>query len=593
VTRYTADSRDRVREAVDMIALVSARTELRRAGASEWVGLCPFHEERSPSFGVNPDDKVYHCFGCQASGDAFTFVMETEGLDFTGALEALADRFGVQLETEAEDPEATSRRQRRERLHTLLGRAAAYYARYLWESAEAAAARKYLLGRGLSEETLRGFRVGYAPSAWDRILLASHRAGFSDEELLAVGLAQRSHTNPGRIFDRFRERIMFPAADARGRVVGFGARAMRPNQPPKYLNTSDGELYHKRRVLFGIDLARPAAARATRAVLVEGYTDVLALHQAGLRNAVGIMGTSLTEEQVAELERVVGVSGVLELCLDADRAGQEAMLRAARLAAGRKLELRVVPLPEGKDPAELIETEGADRLRERVESSVPFVVFHVERILARANTTSAEGKDRAIAELRPVLAELPASVLREDLLRRIAGRLELSEMTLASLVAHGGPVPPARSAERRQVPRTIDPAVRSERAFLVLCIALPEAGRSALQAIDPEQHLTSERLRRAARHLAGQTEMPLSGLAPQDEELAQVMADLVARAGRAGEVSREQLEQQRLLLERARLERAIRRAREEGGPKIRELAREREQVLHDIHAIDARMEKAV
>jgi len=328
-------------------------------------------------------------------------------------------------------------------------------------------------------------------------------------------------------------------------------------------------------------------------VLVEGYTDVLALHQAGLRNAVGIMGTSLTEEQVAELERVVGVSGVLELCLDADRAGQEAMLRAARLAAGRKLELRVVPLPEGKDPAELIETEGADRLRERVESSVPFVVFHVERILARANTTSAEGKDRAIAELRPVLAELPASVLREELLRRIAGRLELSEMTLASLVAHGGPVPPARSAERRQVPRTIDPAVRSERAFLVLCIALPEAGRSALQAIDPEQHLTSERLRRAARHLAGQTEMPLSGLAPQDEALAQVMADLVARAGRAGEVSREQLEQQRLLLERARLERAIRRAREEGGPKIRELAREREQVLHDIHAIDARMEKAV
>jgi len=593
VTRYTADSRDRVREAVDMIALVSARTELRRAGASEWVGLCPFHEERSPSFGVNPDDKVYHCFGCQASGDAFTFVMETEGLDFTGALEALADRFGVQLETEAEDPEAASRRQRRERLHTLLGRAAAYYARYLWESAEAAAARKYLLGRGLSEETLRGFRVGYAPSAWDRILLASRRAGFSDEELLAVGLAQRSHTNPGRIFDRFRERIMFPAADARGRVVGFGARAMRPNQPPKYLNTSDGELYHKRRVLFGIDLARPAASRATRAVLVEGYTDVLALHQAGLRNAVGIMGTSLTEEQVAELERVVGVSGVLELCLDADRAGQEAMLRAARLAAGRKLELRVVPLPEGKDPAELIETEGADRLRERVESSVPFVVFHVERILARANTTSAEGKDRAIAELRPVLAELPASVLREELLRRIAGRLELSEMTLASLVADGGPVPPARSAERRQVPRTIDPAVRSERAFLVLCIALPEAGRSALQAIDPEQHLTSERLRRAARHLAGQTEMPLSGLAPQDEALAQVMADLVARAGRAGEVSREQLEQQRLLLERARLERAIRRAREEGGPKIRELAREREQVLHDIRAIDVRMEKAV
>src|SRR5436305_6506925 len=282
MTRYTADSRDKVREAVDMVALVSARTELRRSGGSEWIGLCPFHDERTPSFGVNADEKLYHCFGCQASGDAFTFLMETEGLDFTGALESLADRFGVQLQTEAEDPQAAARRQRRERLYTLLSRTSAYYARYLWESSEAARAREYLLGRGLEEQTLRAFRVGYAPSAWDRVLVASRRAGFSEEALLAAGLAQRSHSAPGRIFDRFRERIMFPATDARGRVLGFGARAMRANQPPKYLNTSDGELYHKRRVLFGIDLARGEAARAARAILVEGYTDVLALHQAGM-----------------------------------------------------------------------------------------------------------------------------------------------------------------------------------------------------------------------------------------------------------------------------------------------------------------------
>ncbi len=596
MTRYTADSRDRVRDAVDMIALVSARTELRRAGATEWVGLCPFHDERTPSFGVNPDEKVYHCFGCQASGDAFKFVMETEGLDFTGALEALADRFGVQLETEAEDPGAASRRQRRERLHTLLGRAAAYYARCLWESSEAAPAREYLMRRGLEEQTLREFRVGYAPSAWDRVLLASRRAAFSDEELLAVGLAQRSHSNPGRIFDRFRERIMFPATDARGRVVGFGARAMRSNQPPKYLNTSDGELYHKRRVLFGIDLARPAAARSARAILVEGYTDVLALHQAGMRNAIGIMGTSLTEEQVAELERLVGASGVLELCLDADRAGQDAMLRAERLAAGRKLELRVVALPEGTDPAELIEREGPERLRELVEQSVPFVAFHVDRILDRADTRSAEGRDRAIAELAPVI-KLPPSALREELWRRLSNRLELSEGRLAALIESAGSPRGDQRGNTAAVTAAptaqIDPTVRSERAFLVLCVALPEAGRRALQAIDPEQHLTSQPLRRAARHLAGQTEMPLSRLEPDDAELAQVMADLVGRAGRAGEVSVEQLEQQRLLLERARLERAIRRAREEGGPKIRELAQEREQVLGEIRAIDARMEKAV
>jgi DNA primase len=608
VTRYTSDSRDRVREAVDMVALVSARTDLRRAGANSYFGLCPFHDERTPSFHVSPDDRLYHCFGCQASGDPFNFVMETEGLDFTGALEALADRFGVQLQTEAEDPAAAARRQRRERLYTLLSRAAAYYARYLWESSEAAGAREYLLGRGLEEQVLKEFRVGYAPSAWDRMLLPSRRAGFSDDELLAAGLAQRSHTHPGRIFDRFRERIMFPAADARGRVVGFGARAMRPNQPPKYLNTSDGELYHKRSVLFGIDLARATAARAGRMVLVEGYTDVLALHQAELRNCVGIMGTSLTEEQVTELERVVGTSdpttgdrGVLALCLDADRAGEEAMLRASRLAAGRRLELRVVPMPEGMDPADVVARDGAERMRQRAGDSVPFVVFEVDRILARADTTSAEGKDRAIARVRPVLGEIPPSVLREELLRRVAGRLELSEGTLASLLAgDGGLGRGRRSGAGRPATSspaatrgTVDPAIRVERGFLVMCIALPEAGRRALQSIDPEQHLTSERLRRAARHLAGQVEMPLSGLSPEDEELAQLMADLVARAGRAGEVTVEQLEQQRLLLERARLERAIRRAREEGGPGIGDLAREREHVMGEIRAIDARMEKAV
>jgi DNA primase len=594
MTRYTADSRDRVRDAVDMVALVSARTELRRSGASEWVGRCPFHEERTPSFGVNADDKVYHCFGCQASGDAFTFLMETEGLDFTTALQTLAERFGVQLQTEAEDPEAAARRQRRERLYTVLSRTAAYYARYLWESAEAEGAREYLLGRGLDEQTLRSFRAGYAPSAWDRVLTASRRAGFTEEELLAAGLAQRSHSAPGRIFDRFRERIMFPAADARGRVVGFGARAMRANQPPKYLNTADGELYHKRRVLFGIDRARASAAKLGRMVLVEGYTDVLALHQAELTNAVGIMGTSFTEEQLTELERVVGGGGVLELCLDADRAGQQAMLRAAGLAEGRKIELRVVPLPEGLDPADLIQREGPDALRGRVQRSVPFVVFEVERILERADAGSAEGKDRAIAELAPAL-KLPVSAgaLREELLRRISNRLALSEGRLAALIEAAGSERPAERPAPARVAETPDPAVRSERAFLVLCIALPQAGRRALQAIDPEEHLTSRRLRRAARHLAGQTEMPLSGLDENDEELAHVMADLVARAGRVGQVTLEQLEQQRLLLERARLERAIRRARERHTAGIGDLAREREHVMGAIRALDAQIEKAV
>jgi DNA primase len=589
VTRYTDDSRDRVRDAVDMVALVSGRTELRRAGVNSYFGICPFHDERTGSFHVSPDERLYHCFGCQASGDAFKFVMETEGVEFGVALETLAQRFGVQLETEAEDPQAAARRQRRERLQSLLERAAGYYARYLWEAAEAAPAREYLLGRGLTEETLREFRVGYAPSAWDRMLMGSRRAGFSDDELLTVGLAQRSQQRKGQIYDRFRARIMFPSVNARGRVVGFGARATRDGQRPKYLNTADGELYHKREQLFGINLARGAAARTGRMVLVEGYTDVLALHQAQLQNAVGIMGTSLTEEQVGELERVVTV---LELCLDADRAGEDAMLRASRLASGRKLELRVVPLPKGTDPADLIEREGADALRELVSRSSPFVVFEVERILERGDTRSAEGRDRALAELAPVLAELPASVLREDLLRRVAGRLELSEARLTSLIADTQPSRPAVPTAPTRPVATLDHGVRAERSFLVLCISLPRDGEKMLDSIDPEQLLTSEPLRRAARHLTGRAASPLAELPPEDEQLATTVADLVARAGRAGQVSLDQLEHARLVLELGRTERAIRRARAAGASGINDLAREREQVREQMRAVTSRMERA-
>jgi DNA primase len=544
---------------------------------------------------VNPLEKVYYCFGCQASGDVFTFVMETDGLDFPGALTALADRFGVELETEEEDPGAAARRQRRERLQSLLGRATAYYARYLWEAREASGAQEYLLGRGLREETLKEFRVGYAPSAWDRILTASRRAAFTDEELLAVGLAQRSQNRPGQLYDRFRERIMFPSTDARGNVIGFGARAMRDNQRPKYLNTAEGELYHKRRVLFGLDRARAAATRAGTVILVEGYTDVLALHQAGLGNAVGIMGTALTEEQISELERL---AKVLLLCLDSDRAGQDAMLRAAQLTDRRKLELRVVLLPDGSDPADLIAREGGDALRERVQASVPFVAFHVDRILERHDTRSAEGRDRAFRELQPALKDLPKNAFGQSLLQRVAGKLELSEGRLATLIetstppGDGATSAGANADPGGQQPRALDQSARAERTFLALCIAVPDAGAKVLFEIDPNELITSELMRRAARHIAGRTRSPLSDLPADDEQLARAVADLVDRAGRAGQVNEDRLEHARLLLERDRLDRAIRRDRSEGQPRP-VLANERKTVLERLHEVITRLEREV
>jgi DNA primase len=602
VSRYTAESRDRVLTAVDMLALVGSRLELRRAGVDSYFGLCPFHDERSGSFHVRPDEKHYHCFGCQASGDPFNFVMETEGLDFRTAMETLAERFGVKLETEDEDPGAAARRERHERLHSLLQRAATYYSRYLWEAQEAVPARDYLLNRGLSEATLREFRVGYAPSAWDRMLRASRSSGYSEEELLATGLAQRSRNRPGQVYDRFRERIMFPATDARGRVHGFGARAMRENQRPKYLNTSDGELYHKREVLFGIDLARATAAKSDRMVLAEGYTDVLALHQAGVHNAVGIMGTSLTEEQVTELART---SHVLELCLDADRAGQEAMLRAARLVRARQLELRVVGLPEGADPADLMLRDGPEALVERVKASQPFVVFHVERILERADLRSAEGRDRALDELGPVMAEVPsASVLRDELMRRIAGRLEVTGGRLVTLLAAAadraarGEVPrrapisePADDGPGPPPTRRLDPGPRSERLFLALCIALPDRGTAAIESVDVDEMLTSGSLRRAAHHLEGRMTAPLSDLPSNDEEFARLMAGLVELAGRVPDPGPDRLEHARLVLERDRLDRAIIRVRGQGAGTA-ELARERETIREAIRAVGSNLESA-
>ena len=354
---YTNESRDRGRDAVDFVGLVSARTELRRAGPSRMEGLCPFHDERTPSFGIDPAQKVYHCFGCQASGDVFTFVQETEGVDFKGALELLAERYGVELQREEEDPREAERRRQRERLLELLKRTAGYYERYLWESSEASRAREYLAGRGLGEAALREFRVGYAPSAWDRVLLASRRGGFSEAELYATGLAQRSKQN-GQAYDRFRGRIMFPLADVRGRVLGFGARAMREDQRPKYLNTSDNDIYHKGLQLYGADLARAHATKAGEVILCEGYTDVIALHEAGIRNVVGLMGTALTGEQVGELARM---AQTVLLALDADSAGQEAMLKAFRLTSKRNLELRVAVLPPGSLQSRTIKSHSLAR----------------------------------------------------------------------------------------------------------------------------------------------------------------------------------------------------------------------------------------
>jgi DNA primase len=415
------------------------------------------------------------------------------------------------------------------------------------------------------------------------------------------------------VYDQFRGQIMFPAADERGRVRGFGARRLtdepgpegRPR--PKYVNTADGELYHKREVLFGVHLARGPGAKAGRMILVEGYTDVLALHQAGILNAVGIMGTSLTAEQVGTLARIAG-TGVL--CLDSDNAGRQAMIRASEAARGR-LELRVVPLPEGSDPAELVVAEGADGVRARFERSVAFVEFEVHRILADGDTASAEGRDRIVAELAPVLSALGPSALRDELMRRASGALELEPARLAGAVARAGrgvdsaAGVPNRSDDAADAPtavdsgRPLDGAPKSEQVFLALCLALPDDGERALAAADTDALLTSERLRRVATHLRGRTRAPTDGLGddpglltPALDELVKRAHGLAARSEGQQPLSPDRLEHARLVLELERVDRARIRARAQGEP-MTPLARERERVRAELHAVVARLEQAV
>ncbi len=582
------DSVERVKQAADIVEVISAHTDLRRQGA-RYTGLCPFHDERTPSFSVEPQEKLYHCFGCGVGGDVIKFVEEKDGLNFAEAVELLADRYGVELEREQEDPRAEAKRQRRRRLEQLLDRAAAFYSSYLWESEEAGKARDYLARRGLREEVLRSFGVGYAPSAWDKLLVRGQRAGFSVEELRGVGLVQRGRS--GGDYDRFRERIMFPIRDRRGRVFGFGGRAMRDDQGAKYVNTAETEFFHKSQILYGVDQAKAAIAKAGRAVVVEGYTDVLALHQAGVEEAVGVMGTAITDEQVAALS---GMVDEVVLALDADAAGQEAMLRAQRVAAGRRMRLRVAAMPAGEDPAEMMaEADGAERFRALLQGAEELTAFQVGLVLGRTDVGSPVERDRALGEVAPVLAGMGETAGREDLVRRIAERLDLDPAMVMGRVVAATPAsggreqrPAAPGPEQAASPASprrqgeLTSRERRERALLAMCIAKPGEGREYLARLT-DSHLSPTGMR-VASWLREHPEDPASNLPHDDTGLAGLIAELVIMS-REEPASHEAMELNFLLLEQRRLEGEIAAAGERGDYERRAaLSRERAALVERI-----------
>src|SRR3954463_14321770 len=434
---------DEVKAAADILAVVGGRTQLRKAGP-RYVARCPFHEERTPSFSVNAVEKFYYCFGCGVKGDVITFVRETEQLDFAGAVEWLADRFNVQIEYEETSPEQDARRKRRERLFDVLDAAATFYERYLWDSQAGSPPRDYLAGRGLKEEVCREYRLGLALGGTTLSRKAAER-GFTRDELAAAGVVNR------RGNDYFSGRLLFPLADARGRVLGFQARKLREDDPlrAKYVNSPEGELFRKGDLLYGLDRARAEIAKQERAVVVEGNTDVLALSQAGLEPVVASMGTALTERQLKELSRL---TNRVWLCFDGDAAGETATLRGMELAFAQGLDVRVVALPPGLDPADL-----ADGFEQRLGDAETYLGYRVRLEIERA-----ADRQEAFVRVREVLARFEDSPQRQDAIRFAADRLDLPKETQAGLAPRVG----AAASTGRVSPRLLDAGAAPQRHAL-------------------------------------------------------------------------------------------------------------------------------
>jgi DNA primase len=466
---------EEVKAAADIVAVVGGRTQLRKAGP-RYVARCPFHEERTPSFSVNAVEKFYYCFGCGAKGDVITFVRETEQLEFAEAVEWLADRFNVQIEYEETSPEQDARRKRRERLFDVLDAAASFYERYLWDSQAGSLARDYLAGRGLKEDVCREYRLGLALGGTTLARKAAER-GFTRDELASAGLVNR------RGNDYFSGRLLFPLADARGRVLGFQARKLREDDPlrGKYVNSPEGELFRKGDLLYGLDRARAAVAKQERAVVVEGNTDVLALKQAGIDPVVASMGTALTERQLKELARL---TNRLWLCFDGDAAGEAATLRGMELAAAQGLEVHVVALPPGFDPADL-----ADGFEQRLAAAESYLLYRT-----RIEIERAADRQEAFTRVREVLARFEDSPQRQDAIRFAADRLDLPKETQAGLA------PRAAASSTGQVsPRLLDAGARLERDALAGVTAHPSLA-AVLAELGPE-HFDSEEHRRLREQL--------------------------------------------------------------------------------------------
>jgi DNA primase len=553
---YPREDIERIRDKTDLVELAAEVTKVKRSGRTV-MAVCPFHQEKTPSLSIDPARGLYHCFGCGKGGDIFAWVQETQNLDFREAVELLARRAGIPL-TEA--PGEARRRSEREELVRATREAVDFYRERLKKGADAGSARSYLRGRGYGADVVDRFDIGFSPQGWDELTRHLKAAGFDYKTLDRAGLSSRS--SRGRMIDRFRGRVMFPIFDLRGDPVGFGARRL-DGDGPKYLNTAETAIYHKSRLLYGLNWAKSEVVRRNESVVVEGYTDVIALHLAGHPVAVATCGTALGEDHLDLLRRF---SERVLLAFDADEAGAGAALRGFDLAIPADLDMRVVVLPEGRDPADLVAEGATNSLVEAMDASQPLLQFSVDRELNRHDLNEVEARGRAVRATADMVSRYTDPLVQQEYAVLISRRTGVALPRVEEAIATAGRArrreqPPTQQPRRR---RRLTGPERAEQELLRLVLANDRAVRTFgdLEPLFSDQrHLAAYRLVKPVVESLEPGVVPDLGgaLGANDSEEATLLSEL-ALVDRdlyeAGEVVN-RLEVERLTRRIAELERVL------------------------------------
>jgi len=518
MSRINDETVSAIRDRSDIVEVISSYLPLRRSGAN-YLGLCPFHQEKSPSFNVNAPRQIFHCFGCGTGGNVFTFLMRMEGLTFPEAVKRLGEKVGITVEETPVTPADRQRRDQRERLLRINEAAGAFYHRLLLEDAAGAPGRRYLRQRGYEADMVRAFRLGFAPDQWEALAGHLTTQGFTAAELRAAGLVREGRDGRGDR-DLFHNRLLFPILDPEGRVVAFGGRVL-DDGTPKYLNSPETLVYQKGRTLYGLYQGRDAIRHSRTVLVVEGYFDLLALHRAGLANAVAACGTALTADHARLLKRYA--EQVL-LVFDADKAGRQATFRAMDALLPEGLTVKAVSLAAGEDPDSFLASQGTEALQSRLAAARPALELFLDEQL-QLHGDGIEGRARAAEEVLARIRLLPSDLERDLYLKQLAARTGLDQQLLQT---RSGRAVTARAAPRpvSQAPRHGEDAAERTQTFLLRLMLVNERARQRVSSEGTTVLFSSPPHREVADHLLAMADA--TGNLP--EQLLDGLADSAAQA---------------------------------------------------------------